>query len=74
MKESHVHVGELIRTELNHQSHTVTWLAQELGIQRPNCYRILHARSLDTEKLFLISQILHHDFFEEYSCQLKLTH
>ena len=76
MKTDSVHVGALIRIELNRQHQTVSWLAQQLSIQRPNCYRLLHASSLQTETLFHVSQVLRHDFFADYSAQLKqvLTH
>lgn len=67
MARSQIHIGDLIRIELTRQKHTVAWFADELRIKRPNCYRILRARSIDTAKLFAVSQILHHDFFAEYS-------
>ena len=71
MKPDPVHVGALIRIELNRQHQTVSWLAQQLSIQRPNCYRLLHASTLQTETLFRVSQVLRHDFFADYSAQLK---
>ena len=76
MKHYSTNVGALIRIELNHQHQTVSWLAQQLSIQRPNCYRLLHASTLQTETLFRVSQVLRHDFFADYSAQLKqvLTH
>ena len=70
MKTDPVHVGALIRIELDRQHQTVSWLAQQLRIQRPNCYRLLHASSLQTETLFRVSQVLRHDFFADYSAQL----
>lgn len=73
MKKSSIHIGQLIRTQLKSQNHTVAWLADKLLIQRPNCYRILRAESIDTDRLLLISQILHHDFFAEYSKCLAET-
>lgn len=68
---SQVHLGELIQKELTRRNQSVTWLAEQLGIQRPNCYRIIHAESMNTERLFLISRILHHDFFAYYSEVLR---
>lgn len=62
-----IHIGALIRAELTRQQITVTNLAAELGIQRPNCYRILRNSSIDTDTLLRISQILKHDFFAEYT-------
>ena len=62
-----IHIGALIRAELTRQQITVTNLAGALGIQRPNCYRILRNPSIDTDLLMRISRILQHDFFAEYS-------
>lgn len=61
------HIGSLIRTELESQNQTVTWLAQLLNIKRPNCYRLLHASSVHTETLFRVSVALKHDFFADCS-------
>ena len=63
MKPYPVPVGALIRIELERQQLTVTWLAEKLRIQRPNCYRLLRAASVQTETLFRVSQVLKHDFF-----------
>lgn len=65
-----IHVGELIRAELTRQNRTVVWLADQLLIRRPNCYRILRAKSIDTDLLFRVSKTLEHDFFAEYSRKL----
>ena len=62
-----IHVGGLIRSELTRQNKTVAWLADQLAIHRPNCYRILRSKSIDTDLLLRISRILKHDFFAEYS-------
>ena len=65
-----IHIGSIVHAELQKQHRTVTWLAQQLSIKRPNCYRILHASTLQTETLFRVSQVLHPDFFADYSAQL----
>lgn len=67
-----IHVGGLIRAELTRQNKTVVWLADQLSIHRPNCYRILRAKSIDTDLLLRISGSLRHDFFAEYSKKLKI--
>lgn len=66
-----IHIGASIRAELTRQQLTISYLAAELGLHRPNCYRILRNPSIDTEMLLRISQILKHDFFAEYSRKLK---
>lgn len=67
-----IHVGGLIRSKLTRQNKTVVWLADQLTICRPNCYRILRAKSIDTDLLMRISKVMKHDFFAEYSKQLKI--
>ena len=67
MKPYPIHVGSLIRAELTRQQQTVAWLAEQLGIQRTNCYRILGAQSIHTALLEQLSIVLHHDFFIDYS-------
>lgn len=71
MTPSHIHVGSLIRLELIRQKRSISWLANQLGVQRSNCYRIIHAETMYIDRLFQISQLLHHDFFADYSNQLK---
>ena len=67
-----IHVGSLVRAELSRQHQTVTWLAEQLGIERTNCYRILRASSIHTEQLVRISIAMQHDFFADCSKALNL--
>ena len=73
MKMNPLHVGSLIRVELSRQNQTVTWLAEQLGIERTNCYRFLRAKSLHTDHLARISIVMQHDFFADYSDCIHLT-
>lgn len=68
-----IHVGSLIRAELTRQDQSVTWLAEQLGIERTNCYRFLRAQSLHTDQLMRISIVMQHDFFADYSKIIQLT-
>lgn len=70
MKMNPLHVGSLIRAELSRQNQTITWLAEQLGIERTNCYRFLRAQSLHTDQLTRISIAMQHDFFLEISNHL----
>lgn len=72
MRTNQIHVGSLVRAELSRQHHTVTWLANQLSIQRPNCYRILGAQSVHTVMLERLSIAMQHDFFADYSAQLQI--
>lgn len=59
---------------MTRQNISVAQLAAELGIQRPNCYRILRSASVDTSLLQRISQILKHNFFLDYAvCQAGIN-
>lgn len=62
-----IHIGHYIEAELHRQGKTVSWLAVQLGIKRPNVYRIFQSPSCDTALLFRISCILHTDFFRPFS-------
>lgn len=66
-----IHIGSVVHAELQKQHRSVTWLAEQLGILRPNCYRLLHASSLHTDMLLKISLVLRRDFFREYSRALE---
>lgn len=66
-----IHIGSVVHAELQKQHRTVNWLAEQLGILRPNCYRLLHASSLHTDTLLQISIVLRRDFFREYSHVLE---
>ena len=67
-----IHVGSLIRAELTRQDQSVTWLAEQLGIERTNCYRFLRAQSLHVEQLMRISIAMQHDFFAD--CSVAISH
>ena len=67
-----IHIGSLVRAELSRQQQTVTWLAQQLGIERTNCYRFLRAQSLHTDQLTRISIAMKHDFFADCTKALNL--
>lgn len=68
-----IHIGQLIRIELERQERTPAWLARKINCARPNVYYIFASRSLNTELLLRISQALHHDFFGYYSRQIDCT-
>jgi len=73
MKRNSIHIGSLIRAELTLQNQTVTWLAEQIGVKRTNCYRILRAQSLHTAMLEQLSIVMQHDFFADCSRSIQLT-
>mgnify|MGYP005931123649 FL=1 len=65
-----VHIGKLIEKELHHQERSVTWFANKLYCERTNVYNIFKRKSIDTELLLRISQILNRDFFKDYQKEI----
>lgn len=61
------HIGNLIRTELERQGRSITWLAEEVHCSRENLYKILRNSWINTDLLFKVSDVLHHDFFKDCS-------
>lgn len=62
-----LHIGEIIRLELEHQERTPAWLARKINCERTNVYYIFRQKSINTEQLLLISRALGVDFFRLYS-------
>ena len=65
-----VHIGDLIRREMERQERTPTWLAKKINCQRPNVYYIYRSESINTDLLEKISRALQVDFFSFYSKEL----
>ena len=55
-------IGQRIHDELKRQGRTVTWLAQQLELERPSLYYTFRQNSIDMELLMRISFILNHNF------------
>ena len=55
-------IGQRIHDELKRQGRTVTWLAQQLDLERPSLYYTFRQNSIDMELLMRISFILNHNF------------
>ena len=65
-----IHIGKLIKREFDRQGRKTQWLADQLCFERTNVYNIFRRKSIDTELLLRISQILEFDFFSIYSRQM----
>lgn len=59
-----MHIGKLIKAELELQERTPTWLAKKINCDRTNIYRIFERESIDTALLSRISTALNRNFFE----------
>ena len=60
-----LHVGQLIKRELEQQERTPAWLARKICCDRTNVHKIFLRPSLDTALLARIGQALNHNFFED---------
>jgi hypothetical protein len=67
MSNGPIHIGKLIKAELDRQGRKTQWFADQLCFERTNVYNIFRRQSLDTNLLLRISQILQYDFFAHYS-------
>ena len=66
-----MHIGHRIKEVLTEQGRTTRWLATQIHCDRRNVYYIFEKPSIDTATLMKISQILNHDFFADFSKQIK---
>lgn len=62
-----VHIGKLIKAEMERQERGPSWLAKHLHCNRQNVYDIFTRESCDTALLLKISNILKCDFFQTLS-------
>ena len=67
-----VNIGQDIKNELIRQERTVSWLARKLNCNRAAVYRIFGKNSIDTALLASISKILHHNFFQDLSDDIRM--
>ena len=65
-----VEIGSVIKDRLQASRHSVVWLATQLECSRTNVYKIFGKKSIGTEELFKISEVLKYDFFKIYSNKL----
>lgn len=66
-----IHIGQLIKQELQSQGRTVAWLTRELNCSRSNVYKIFEKPTLDTAILLQVSKLLKVDFFRYYTNELS---
>lgn len=72
MTMNQVQIGQLVADELKRQGQSVQWLAKQINTSLQNCYKILHANSVNTDTLLRISMALNHNFFSDYATQMEL--
>ena len=65
-----MHIGKLIKEQVEIQGRTVVWLAERLSCSRTNIYKIFEKSSIDTSLLMRISIVLRYNFFKAYIDEL----
>lgn len=66
-----VHIGKLIKEELERQGRTKVWFAKQINRSESTCYNIFQSLTIDTELLKTISKVLNYDFFKDLSEDLN---
>ncbi len=60
------HIGNLIKAKLEFRQISISEFAKGILSSRSNIYNILNSKSIDIDKLIVISEFLEHDFLAEY--------
>ena len=58
-------IGQRIHAELKQQGRTVTWLAQQLNMERTSLYYTFRQSSIDLQLLLRISAFTNHNFLQD---------
>ena len=73
MKSNRIPIGKLVSDERKRQGLSVQWLAERANTSLQNCYKMMHADSLNTDVLRTLSIALNHNFFADYAAMLELS-
>ncbi|MBS7411428.1 MAG: hypothetical protein SPJ05_09810 [Candidatus Limisoma sp.] len=60
-----IHIGQLIRTKLKEDGHSITWFASQICCTRSNVYKIFANDNIDIRLLERICRVLHYNFFKD---------
>ncbi len=60
-----VHVGKMIKEELDRQGRTVVWFAKQIYCEKSNVYKMFRRKSIDLDQLMVISSVLDHNFLKD---------
>lgn len=61
-----LHIGSRIQQVMKDQGRNVSWFAKQICFERSNVYKLFKRKSIDTDLLIKISEVLGHDFLSEY--------
>ena len=71
MSKNHLHIGEKILRKLEEEKLSVRWLAGKVKKDPSNLRRTLKKKSMDSDLLHSISEVLHYDFLQYYNSDKK---
>ena len=60
-----VHIGSIIRTKLEESQLSIAEFAERINRTRPTVYDIFNRKSIDTDLLIKISEVLGYNFLQE---------
>lgn len=60
-----VHIGSIIRAKLEESSLSIAEFAERINRTRPTVYDIFNRKSIDTDLLIKISEVLEYNFLQE---------
>ena len=66
---SDIYIGKKIKQIFDEKNISISQFAKDIRSSRANVYNIFAAKSIDIDKLILISKVLDYPFLEEYLLQ-----
>jgi DNA-binding Xre family transcriptional regulator len=72
MSENEIHIGNLIKEQLQKQERTASWLARHIKMEESACRKMLKRKQIDTDRLNDICSAMHHDFFAQISTIIRI--
>lgn len=60
-----LHIGHMIKSEMERQGRSASWLARAIFCERSNVYKLFNRESIPVDQLIRISEILDHDFLQD---------
>ncbi|MBR4115766.1 MAG: XRE family transcriptional regulator [Bacteroidales bacterium] len=70
--EGEIHIGNMVKAELNRQDLSISWLARQVCCDASNLSKTLRKPSIHTDLLIRISNVLRHNFFDEVAELISL--
>ena len=66
-----IHIGDIIKQKLEEKDLKIAWLARQVHCNKSNFCKKLKNDDINNHLLYLISDVLHEDFFVYYSIDLQ---